>query len=93
MIAFATSLGAKKNSNPMLRPIFCFGIGALLGWPFSAAMGIPYVLEEFLFKTIASQEKNHTFQKQLFLFIRTAILLFLLISVLFDLIVDSYSDF
>jgi hypothetical protein len=32
------------------RPIFFFGLGALLGWPFSVAVGIPFVLEEAFVK-------------------------------------------
>ena len=28
------------------RATFCFALGAILGWPFTAALGIPYVIEQ-----------------------------------------------
>lgn len=30
------------------RAVFCLGLGALLGWPFSAVVGIPFAVEEIL---------------------------------------------
>lgn len=36
--------------------VFAIGAGAILGWPFAAAMAIPFLLEETLFATLSDAE-------------------------------------
>ncbi|KAL1916487.1 uncharacterized protein VTP21DRAFT_5678 [Calcarisporiella thermophila] len=50
MLAFAHCLRPPSDisGSRTYRAIFWFGVGALLGWPFSAAVGIPFVFEELL---------------------------------------------
>ena len=48
MVAFAYSLEPTSNKN-MRRTLFAtmaFATGAIVGWPFSAAVAIPFVVEE-----------------------------------------------
>lgn len=36
--------------------IWCFGIGACIGWPFAAAMAVPFLLEELLMALVSDAE-------------------------------------
>jgi alpha-1,2-mannosyltransferase len=49
--AFMNWRGGLKTSQGM----YWFGLGAVLGWPFSAALSIPYMLEEVMFAILAMQ--------------------------------------
>ncbi|CAG8663230.1 11145_t:CDS:2, partial [Ambispora leptoticha] len=59
MLAFTFALGpvSSKNTKRPYRAIGFFGLGALLAWPFSAAVGIPLVFEE-LFVRGTETNKN-----------------------------------
>lgn len=37
------------------RGIFWFAVGGILGWPFAAALSIPFLLEEICFAVIGSR--------------------------------------
>lgn len=52
MAAFMDWRGGLRTAQGILT----IGAGALLGWPFSAAMAIPFLLEEFLFATISDRD-------------------------------------
>ena len=36
------------SSRRTFRTVLCLGLGALLGWPFSAVVGIPFVVDEIM---------------------------------------------
>lgn len=44
--ATSTSIGTSRA----YKATVCFAVGAIVGWPFSAALGVPFVLEQ-LFTT------------------------------------------
>lgn len=44
MAAFMDWRGGVRTA----QGVFCIGVGACLGWPFAAALGIPFMVEEFL---------------------------------------------
>lgn len=52
MAAFMDWRGGLRTAQGILT----VGGGALLGWPFSAAMAIPFLLEEFMFATISDRQ-------------------------------------
>lgn len=52
MAAFMDWRGGLRTA----QGIFWFGFGAFLGWPFAAAMSIPFIAEEFLFAGISDQD-------------------------------------
>lgn len=61
MIAFAISLepSSSKNLRRTLYATMAFATGALVGWPFSAAVGIPFVIEElYLYSVDAVAPKD-----------------------------------
>ncbi len=39
-----------------IQGIFWFAVGGFIGWPFSAALILPFLLEEVIFAVLASQE-------------------------------------
>nr|POF04709.1 alpha-1,2-mannosyltransferase alg9 [Quercus suber] len=58
MAAFMDWRGGLRTA----QGIFCLGVGACLGWPFAAALGIPFALEELLLGSLS----DSTGMKQLF---------------------------
>ncbi|KAI9809237.1 MAG: hypothetical protein M1825_002528 [Sarcosagium campestre] len=50
MSAFMHLRGGAKTAEG----IMWFGIGGIVGWPFAIALAVPYLLEEFVFMTIAN---------------------------------------
>ncbi|WPH00086.1 alpha-1,2-mannosyltransferase alg9 [Acrodontium crateriforme] len=52
MAAFMDWLGGLRTA----QGIFCFGAGAFLGWPFAAAMAIPFLLEEVVLGSLTDTE-------------------------------------
>ena len=51
MAAFMDWRGSLKT----VRGIFWFAVGGILGWPFAAALSIPFILEELYFALIGSK--------------------------------------
>lgn len=49
MAAFMDWRGGLRTA----QGIWCFGVGACLGWPFAAAMAVPYLLEELLLASLS----------------------------------------
>ncbi|KAK4498297.1 hypothetical protein PRZ48_010955 [Zasmidium cellare] len=49
MAAFMDWRGGLRTA----QGIFCMGVGACLGWPFAAAMAVPYLLEELLLASLS----------------------------------------
>lgn len=49
-LAFSYTLRppVQANNKRVLHAVMCFGIAALLGWPFSAVVGVPFVIEELV---------------------------------------------
>ena len=52
MAAFMDWRGGLRTAQGILA----MGAGAVLGWPFSAALSIPFLLEEFMFATISDKD-------------------------------------
>lgn len=52
MAAFINWRGGLKTA----QGIFWFAIGGVLGWPFSMALSIPFLLEEFIFAVVSSRD-------------------------------------
>lgn len=52
MLGFSYSLEpVKENSQQRtLRATLSFGVAAVLGWPFTALLAVPFVLEELLLR-------------------------------------------
>ena len=50
MFAFSYALDppSLKNHQRTTMAILCFAIGAIVGWPFSLALAIPFVFEELV---------------------------------------------
>lgn len=48
MSNFMDWTGGPKTNNGILA----FGAGAVLGWPFAAALAIPYLVEEFILANV-----------------------------------------
>ncbi|CAK4024666.1 glycosyltransferase family 22 [Lecanosticta acicola] len=56
--------------------IWCFGIGACIGWPFAAAMTIPFLLEELLMASVSDlQALTNLFWRVVDGVVRTALVL------------------
>lgn len=47
---FHPATSTPTGTSRAYKATFCFAVGAIVGWPFSAALGIPFVLEQ-LFTT------------------------------------------
>ncbi|WVQ81367.1 hypothetical protein IAT38_003490 [Cryptococcus sp. DSM 104549] len=44
--AFHPASSTYEGNRRTYRATFCFALGAIVGWPFSAALGIPFVIEQ-----------------------------------------------
>lgn len=42
-----TATGWFVHESQLLRVVGCLGVGSLLGWPFAAAIGLPFVIKSF----------------------------------------------
>ncbi|TPX60331.1 hypothetical protein PhCBS80983_g01858 [Powellomyces hirtus] len=61
---YAVTLAMAYSFRPLGRPrtyavVMLIGAGALLGWPFSAAAGLPFVVEELLLSSNALTRLRH----------------------------------
>ncbi|OAL32368.1 hypothetical protein AYO22_00390 [Fonsecaea multimorphosa] len=61
--------------------IMWFGIGALLGWPFSGALIVPFIVEEWLMAVVGQTDLFETFRRYLDGGVRCLVVLALQISV------------
>lgn len=61
--------------------IMWFGIGALLGWPFSGALIIPFVAEDWLMALVGGIDIFETFRRYLDGFVRCLIVLAVQVSI------------
>ncbi len=68
--------GAKTAAGVMW-----FGIGALLGWPFSGALILPFVFEEWLMAIVSQRDLFETFRRYLDGVVRSLIVLALQVSI------------
>ncbi|ORX99359.1 hypothetical protein K493DRAFT_279646 [Basidiobolus meristosporus CBS 931.73] len=62
MLAFAYALQSPSVSSGSrtYKAVFWFALGAILGWPFSGAVGIPFVIEELFVKgSEITKKKDH----------------------------------
>ena len=77
LTAFMDWHGGSKTSTG----IMWFGSGALLGWPFSGALIIPFVVEEWLIAIVGQADLFETFRSYLDGFVRCLIVLALQVSI------------
>ncbi|KIX03368.1 uncharacterized protein Z518_06920 [Rhinocladiella mackenziei CBS 650.93] len=76
MASFMDRRGGSKTTTG----IMWFGIGALLGWPFSGALIIPFVVEDGMIASVGQGDLFETFRRYLDGFVRCLIVLALQVS-------------
>ncbi|KAK9719431.1 mannosyltransferase [Basidiobolus ranarum] len=64
MLAFVYALRSPSSSRTY-QAVFWFALGAIMGWPFSGAVGIPFVIEELLVRD-SPAVKSHWRKKRIF---------------------------
>lgn len=77
LTSFVDSHGGAKTASG----IMWFGIGALLGWPFSGALIIPFVVHDWLIALVGQVDLGETFRQYLNGVVRCLIVLALQVSI------------
>ncbi|KAI8361137.1 Alg9-like mannosyltransferase family-domain-containing protein [Mortierella sp. GBAus27b] len=84
----------QKSGKRTFWGIFWVGLGALLGWPFAAAVGIPFALEELLIHSSTHSRKKtvrfRDWRRARFLRLMTTSILALIFILVPIIIIDRY---
>lgn len=83
MLGASAFLGS-RGGNKTAQGIMWFGIGALVGWPFTGALVVPFVLEEAIVSTIRGE-----FRATIYNFVDGGVRCLLVLVSAFDYLVFS----